>query len=295
MNLVIGASGLLGSAICRELAGRGDEVRALMRATSDPIETSKLKERGINLVNGDMKRRATLEAACQGVKTVISTATCTRSRQPDDSIQSVDLQGQLDLVQAARKAGVRQFVFISFPEVPVQFPLQDAKRAVEQALIGSGMTYTILQPTFFMEFWFSPALGFDAVAGKAQIFGTGERPISWISYQDVAKFAAASVKAPAARNAVIKLGGPEALTPLQVVEVFERVSGRRFSVELVPESALQAKWAAATDPLEKSFAGLMLYYARGDVIDMTEPLRWAPMQLASIHQFATHAPVSAMT
>ena len=143
MNLVIGASGLLGSAICRELAGRGDEVRALMRATSDPIETSKLKERGINLVNGDMKRRATLEAACQGVKTVISTATCTRSRQPDDSIQSVDLQGQLDLVQAARKAGVRQFVFISFPEVPVRFPLQDAKRAVEQALIASGMTYSI--------------------------------------------------------------------------------------------------------------------------------------------------------
>ena len=294
MNLVIGASGMLGSAICRELAGTGQEVRALMRTTSDPIETAKLKERGINLVNGDIKRRATLEAACQGVKTVISTATCTRSRQHDDSIQSVDLQGQLDLVQAARLAGVRHFVFISFPEVPVRFPLQDAKRAVEQALIASGMTYTILQPTFFMEFWFSPALGFDVVAGKAQIFGTGERPISWISYRDVARFAAASVTAPAARNAVIKLGGPEALTPLQVVEEFERVSGRRFSVELVPESSLQAKWAAATDPLEKSFAGLMLYYARGDVIDMTEPLRWSPMQLTSVHQFATQEPVSAM-
>jgi uncharacterized protein YbjT (DUF2867 family) len=149
------------------------------------------------------------------------------------------------------------------------------------------MTYTILQPTFFMEFWLSPALGFDAAAGRVQIFGTGEHPISWISYRDVARFAAASLTAPAARNAVIKLGGPEALTPNEVVRVFEQVSGRRISMEYVPEASLQAKWSAATDPLEKSFAGLMLYYAMGEVIDMTKPLQWSPGQLVSIQQFAT--------
>jgi uncharacterized protein YbjT (DUF2867 family) len=286
MNLVIGASGLLGGAICAELTGTGAKVRALVRKTSDSVATAKLKARGVDLVSGDVKRRETLDAACQGISTVISTATCTRSRQDGDSIQSVDLDGQLNLIQAARSAGVRHFVFISFPPVSVQFPLQDAKRAVEQALLGSGMTYTILQPTFFMEFWLSPALGFDAAAGKAQIFGTGERPISWISFRDVARFAAKGVTAPAARNAVVQLGGPEALTPHQVVRTFESVSGRRFSVNLVPESALREKWAAATDPLEKSFAGLMLYYTMGDVIDMTQPLRWSPIQLTSVRQFA---------
>ena len=61
----------------------------------------------------------------------------------------------------------------------------------------------------------------------------------------------------------------------------------------MPESSLEAKWAAATDPLEKSFAGLMLYYAMGDIIDMTGPLRWSPMQLTSVHQFATHEPAMA--
>jgi uncharacterized protein YbjT (DUF2867 family) len=289
MNLVIGATGLLGSTISHLLVGAGMEVRALARRTANTIEIEKLRERGVHLVRGDLKERATLDAACEGAGTVISTATCTRSRQDGDSIRSVDLEGQLNLVQAARTAGVRHFVFISFPEVSVQFPLQDAKRTVERAIVASGMTYTILQPTFFMEFWLSPALGFDAVAGKAQIFGTGERPISWVSYQDVARFAAASVTAPAARNAVIKLGGPEALTPHQVVRTFEQVSGRRFSVELVPEAPLRAKWAAATDPLDKSFAGLMLYYAMGEVIDMTEPLQWSPGPLVSVRQFATHA------
>lgn len=295
MNLVIGATGLLGGAICRALAGTGLGVRALVRSTADPLKTAKLKESGVGLVNGDIKERSALDAACQGVTTVISTATSTQSRQAGDSIQSVDLEGQLDLIHAARIAGVRHFVFISFPEVPVQFPLQDAKRAVEAALAASGMTYTVLQPTFFMEFWLSPALGFDADKGKVQVYGPGDRPISWISYQDVAQFAASSVRAPAARNAVIKLGGPEALTPHEVVQSFEQVTGRRFSVEHVPEVALRAKWADAVDPLEKSFAGLMLYYAMGEVIDMIEPLRWSPMQLTSVRQFATHECASAVT
>ena len=55
--------------------------------------------------------------------------------------------------------------------VNVEFPLQSAKRDVEQHLRESGMNYTILQPSFFMEVWLSPALGFDAANATAQIYG----------------------------------------------------------------------------------------------------------------------------
>jgi NADH dehydrogenase len=79
---------------------------------------------------------------------------------------------------------------VSFPQTDVDFPLQSAKRAVEDRLKSSGLTYTILQPTFFMEVWLSPALGFDAANAQAQIYGTGENKMSWISYKDVARFAA---------------------------------------------------------------------------------------------------------
>jgi uncharacterized protein YbjT (DUF2867 family) len=235
---------------------------------------------------GDLKDRASLDAACNGVDAIISTASSSFSRQAGDSIQSVDLEGQLSLIEAARASGVRHFVFVSFPNVAVAFPLQDAKRAVEKALMASGMSYTILQPTFFMEVWLSPAVGFDAANAKAQIFGSGKAPISWISFQDVATFAVASLSAPLARNTVIKLGGPDALTPLQVVETFEKISGRHFSIEFVPKDALQAKWSAANDPIEKSFAGLMLYYTLGDVIDMTSALRWCPTDLVPVRQLA---------
>jgi nucleoside-diphosphate-sugar epimerase len=58
-----------------------------------------------------------------------------------------------------------------------------------------------------MEVWRSPALGFDAVHGKVRIYGDGNQPISWISYRDVARAAAAAVDDDKARNMVVELGG----------------------------------------------------------------------------------------
>ena len=289
MILVVGATGLLGSAVCRVLTESKMAMTAMVRPTADPAKVIKLEQGGAKLVRGDLKHRASLDAACKGVDAVISTASASFSRQAGDSIQTVDLEGQLSLIDAARAAGVRHFVFVSFPDVSVAFPLQDAKRAVERALMASGMSYTILQPTFFTEVWMSPAVGFDAANAKAQIFGSGKAPISWISFQDVAKFAVASLTAPPARNAVIKLGGPDALTPLQVVETFEKVSGRRFAIDFVPEDALRTKWSGASDPIEKSFAGLMLYYTMGEAIDMTSALRWCPINLTPVRQLAAQA------
>src|SRR6266542_3343299 len=174
---------------------------------------------------------------------------------------------------SAKQKGVKHFVLISFPEIDLEFPLQSAKRAAEEHLRQSGMTYTILQPACFSEVWLSRPLGFDIANAKARIYGKGESKISWISFQDVAKFAAAALDAPAARNAVIQLGGPEALSPLEVVKLAEEITGKQFTIEHVPEDAIRAQYQAATDPMEKSVAALMLFYAGGSAIDMTETLR----------------------
>jgi uncharacterized protein YbjT (DUF2867 family) len=286
VNLVVGATGLLGSEICRLLAAAHKPVRALVRQTSDQTKVAELESLGVETARGDLKDRSSLDAACSGVSAVISTASSTLSRQEGDSIQTVDLDGQLNLVDAAKAANVSRFVLVSFPQVDVEFPLQAAKRRVEQHLKSSGLTYTILQPTFFIEVWLSPALGFDAANAKAQVYGSGENKISWISYKDVAKFAVASLDKPEARNAVIKLGGLEALSPLEVVRTFEELHGRKFDVQHVPEEALREQRESASDPLQQSFAGLMLYYCRGDVIDMRETLHKLPVQLTSVRDFA---------
>ncbi len=285
MNLVVGATGLLGGEICRLLAARGKPVRALVRATSDQNKVAKLETLGVEVVRGDLKDRASLNAACQAVSVVVSTASSTLSRQEGDSIQTVDLEGQLNLIDAARAANVSQFVLISFPHTDVEFPLQTAKRQVEEHLKGSGVTYTVLQPTFFMEVWLSPALGFDADNAQAQIYGSGEKKLSWISYKDVAKFAVASLDSPEALNAVVELGGPDALSPLEVVGIFEESKGRKFEVQHVSKETLNQQKETASDPLQQSFAGLMLFCSRGNVIDMQETLRKLPVQLTSVREY----------
>lgn len=293
MNLVVGATGLVGSEICRQLRAHGHKVRALIRTTSDPAKVQALQEAGVETVEGDLKDAASLGSACQGVTAVISTASSTLSRQEGDSIESVDRHGQLELISAAKAAGVERFVFVSFPDNPDnQYPLTESKRAVEKHLMDSGLIYTILQAGYFMEVWLSPALGFDYPNARARIYGSGESKGSWISYRDVAAFAVASLENPASRNAVIKIGGPETLSPLEVVKIFEETSGREFELEYLPEEALREQKAAATDPLQQSFTSLMLQLALGDEIDMRETLRAFPLTLTTVSEYA-NAVVSA--
>src|SRR5678816_2861452 len=142
-----------------------------------------------------------------------------------------------------------------------EFPLQTAKRTVEQSLIESGMGYTILQPTMFMEIWLSPAVGFNYPEGKAAIYGDGKNKLCWVSLHDVAALAIASLDNPAATNKIFEIGGPEALSPLEVVSIFEESSGRSFAVEHIPVEALLAQKEAAPDALSQSFASLMIAYS----------------------------------
>jgi uncharacterized protein YbjT (DUF2867 family) len=286
MILVAGATGLVGREVCRLLRERGKPVRAMVRKSSNPQVVDDLKKRGAEVVFADLKDPASLQAVCRNVQSVISTASSTVSRQEGDSIDSVDRQGQILLIDAAKAAGVRRFVLISFnhQKAPASCALTEAKNAAEQHLMKSGMEYTFLRAGVFMEVWLSPALGFDAANGKATIYGTGKNPISWISLFDVAAFAAESVDKPGKQ--IIEIGGPEALSPLEVVRIFEETTGRKFDVQHVPDEALQAQRDAATDPMQHSFASLMLYYAKGDRIDMSRTLSQFPIRLKSVRDYA---------
>jgi NADH dehydrogenase len=259
----------------------------MVRPTANENRVENLRRLGAELVTGDLKDPASLDKACAGADVVITTASTTLSRQPGDTISSVDQDGQLHLIDAAKANGVSRFVYISYSgNHAIECPLTTAKRTVEQALRDSGLTYTILRPSYFMEVWLSPALGFDAPNAQARIYGAGRAPISFISFKDVARFVVRCLTTSAARNAVIELGGPESLSPLDVVGIFERSTGRTFDLEHVPEEILEQQHASARDPLDRSFGALMLGYARGDVVDMSHTLAVFPIQLTSVREFA---------
>src|SRR6267154_2301843 len=182
MILVAGATGVLGSEIVRKLLGRGEKVRAMTRATSKPEAVAALRKAGAEIIVADLKQPATLAAACKGVNAVISSVTSVTTAQPGDSCEATDGQGTKSLIDAARTARVKKFVFVSFnADHAPDAPLCRAKRSVEEHLKKSGLDYTILHPSLYFESWLGPMLFADPAAGTARVYGAGTHKIRYIA------------------------------------------------------------------------------------------------------------------
>jgi uncharacterized protein YbjT (DUF2867 family) len=114
MILVVGATGLLGTRVCERLRAEGQPVRALVRRTSNPDKVNALRSLGCELATGDLKDPPQIQAACQGISALISTASSTLSRQAGDSIETVDL-GPARTCECRKKRGGQalRFRFLS--------------------------------------------------------------------------------------------------------------------------------------------------------------------------------------
>jgi uncharacterized protein YbjT (DUF2867 family) len=244
MILVVGATGILGGMITQRLLGEGKDVHILVRHNSPSEQLAKqglatlaqsLIEAGAKPVYGDLKDRSSLDAACDGIETVITTAN-SAMRGGEDNVETVDRQGNRSLIEAAKAAGVKQFIFISFlgADLNNPVPLFQAKAEAEAALAESGMPYTILSPNFFMESWVGMVVGIPLQAHQPiTLVGEGQRLHSLISVEDVAAFAAAALGHPAAINQRLVLGGPETLTWCGIVDAFGQVLGQELPVQFV--------------------------------------------------------------
>ena len=287
MVVVAGSTGVLGFEICRRLRARGQSVRALVRVSSAPARVSALRALGCETVTCDLKNRDSLAAACAGADVVISTVTAITTAKEGDSLAATDGAGNINLIDAAVAAGVKQFIFVSFDTSGMpESPLVAAKRDVDQHLERSGLGYTILHPPLFMESWLGPRLFADTAAGTATVYGNRDVRFRYVAVGDVAEVAVRCVDNPATRNAVIPFGGPEALTQREALAVFEEVFAKRFTVTELSEDALEAQWAGAPDPFSRSFAALMLGVARGAAAGCELPSSF-PMRMTTVREFAS--------
>lgn len=289
MILVIGATGMVGNEICRMLTDKNLSVRAMVRKTSDPLKRKKLEEMGVHVIPGDLRDPSTFSNALKEITAVITTASAMPfSYVPSENdLQNVDLNGIKNLIDHAKSVKVKRFIYTSFSgNIDLDFPLRNVKREVEQYLMDSKMIYTILRPSCFIEVWLTAAIGFDVENAKVQIYGDGTQPISYISYKNVAAFAVESLNNPNARNATLELGGPEMISQLDTVKIFEKTTGKHFAITHLPKQALNTQMNTAPDPMQASFSGLMLCVANGDPIPMTDMLNKFPLKLVSVQEYA---------
>jgi uncharacterized protein YbjT (DUF2867 family) len=278
MILVVGATGQLGGLITRRLLATDQTVRILAREASSwqALETA-----GAQISFGDLKSRATLDAACAGVDVVITTAN-SALRGGADNPQTVDTEGNRHLIDAARKAGVKQFIFVSAFGVSTDspIPLFQAKALSEAYLRSSGLPYTILAPDVFMDVWIPMIVVGPVLGGRpVTIIGEGRSKHSLIAADDVASFAIAAIGHPEAMNRHLPLGGSDAVSWRDVIAAFERRLGRAIPVvSLAPGQSLPG--------LPEIIGHFMASLDRYDsIIEMTATAKTFGVKQTSVDQF----------
>jgi uncharacterized protein YbjT (DUF2867 family) len=237
MILVAGGTGTLGTQVVRLLSRRGLDVRVLTR---DRDHAAHLPDT-VHTMLGDLRDPQAVSPAVRGCTTVIS-AVHGFAGPGRPSPESIDRDANRALIQAAAAAGVEHFVLVSVlgaaPDHPMS--LHRAKYAAEQALIASGLRWTIIQPTAYLETWI-PIIGAKiADKGHALVFGPGRNPINFVSAHDVAAIVDLTLHDPSLHAQILAATGPENLTFTQIADRLIADSGRPARIKRVPLPMLRA-------------------------------------------------------
>lgn len=233
--LVVGATGTLGRQIVRHAIDQGHQVRCLVRSQR---KAAFLKEWGAELVGGTLRDKSTIITALEGMDAVIDAAT---ARATDSaSIKQVDWDGKVNLIQAAKTAGVDRFIFFSIlnAEKYPNVPLMEIKRCTEKFLAESGLKYTILRPCGFMQ----GLIGQYAIPmlDNQTVWITGESTaIAYMDTQDIAKFAVRALEVPETVGQSYPVVGSKAWKAEEIIEVCERLSGKEGKIWRLPMGLLR--------------------------------------------------------
>jgi uncharacterized protein YbjT (DUF2867 family) len=285
MILIVGGTGDLGSRITDRLIAQGEHVRLLTRPQHG--QDNRLPPQGAERVTGDLKNPASLAAACAGVQAVVTTANASARGAPD-TVDSVDLAGNLSLIEAAEAAGVGRFLFVSalgaHPEHPM--PLLHAKGVAEQRLRSSSMLWTVLQPNVFMDKLIPIVVGEPALSNRpVTLIGSGRRKHSFVAMEDVAAYACAALDHPQANMQTVVVAGPEPLSWYDIVAVFENQLRTSVPVETVPPGG---PTPGLPEFVTQILAGLDGYDSAIDMTQTSDTFGIEPTHIADfIHTFTS--------
>ncbi len=234
--LVVGATGTLGRQVVRCAIEAGHQVTSFVRS---PAKASFLSEWGSHIQVGNLLRPTTLEAALEGMDGVIDCATA----RPTDSlsVRQVDWDGKVALINAARAAQVKQFVFFSLMGAQHEYanvPLMHFKHHIENYLTQSTVPYTILRPCGFMQ----GLIGQYAIPIlEEQVVWVTEKtiPTAYLDTQDVARLTVAALGNEAAIGQVLPLAGPKAWRAREIIALCEQLSSKKSKVSTMPLGLLR--------------------------------------------------------
>lgn len=254
MILVTGATGVSGSLVIREFARQHAPVRALVRNHTKARAIEMFPT--VEIIEGDMLRPETLRAALENVDRVLMISSAAERM----------LETQCAFIDAAKSADVRHIVKFSGMGAGIDYNTKLFRTVrlheeIERYLEGSGLAWTHLRPSQFMQFYFpgAPAMNFTANTLSLPMENSRLAPVA---IEDIAKVAFALLHSEGHEGKSYEMTGPEALTMAEVAEQISQATGRTIEyVNITLEEYRRAMVAAGTLP-ERADAFVELWSER---------------------------------
>jgi uncharacterized protein YbjT (DUF2867 family) len=235
--LVAGATGYLGRHVLEALHTHGYPTRALVR---DPERLGDVRDQCDEVFVGQATENKTLDGLCDGVEIVFSSIGL-RSLAPRPTFWEVDYQANMNIVIRAMECDVRQFIFVSVlhaESLRSLISVAEARERVVDALVGSGLTWTVFRPTGS----FNDMEGLFKMArrGVFYVIGDGGSRINPIHGKDLASEVTRSIQDERFHNQALELGGPDTFTFRQIGELAFDILKREPKIRSIPSWLLTA-------------------------------------------------------
>ncbi len=274
--LVAGATGYLGSHIVQELLDRKIDVRALAR------NPKKLLAQGVpasQIFTAEATDPNTLAGSCEGVDVVISALGITRQRD-GLSYMDVDYQANKNILEEARRSGVRKFIYVSVLKGDELTHLQicAAKERFVEEVQNAGLEYSIIRPGGF----FSDLAEFYkmATAGRIYLFGDGQTMSNPIHGKDLAKVCVDAIHH---QEEEIEVGGPEALSQNDIAKIAFLTAGKPVKVTYIPDWVRRMLLRLAWVFMSKAAFGPVEFFLNVLAMEMVAPA-YGERTIASFYQ-----------
>ena len=230
--LVTGATGNTGSRLVPALKNSGVDVRAFVR---DEEKARPLKEMGVEIVSGNLDRPETIAPAVEGVDKIYL-LTWNGPSQKDQAE---------NVIAAAKEVGNPHIVRHSMWGSPNSRIVKQGDQ-IEATLMASGLPWTILQPTFFMQ---NTMMAAQTIAENGVVYwDTGDGKLGMVDVRDVADSAFAVLTGEGHEGKRYILTGPEAISFHEVARIFSDVLGKEISYVKVPHEASRESMVAMGFP-----------------------------------------------